>query len=221
MPPISTEQTTQQPTTEKAIVEDPSGPQQVSSQTTVPEWVVKGPAEPGTSAMNAKPAEGNTSASRVTEQTEEQWPEVRAHTTFINAATRGKAVVITDAADAGLAPRPEEDEVEEVLGHPQDKRQHVYVSRWRNDQWVVHEEIPEVEETKKVERAAKRLVTEVQVGFAHHLISLSSQAILLSYLHTGLNEDRKVPQEMLLPDRGDHCKQQGADGGGGMLAPTT
>ena len=51
--------------------------------------------------------------------------------------------------------------MEEVLGHPQDKRQHVYVSRWRNDQWVVHEEIPEVEETKKVERAAKRLVTEV------------------------------------------------------------
>ena len=61
---------------------------------------------------------------------------------------------------------PEEDEVEEVLGRPQDKRQHVYVSHWRNDQWVVHEEIPEVEETMKVERAAKRLVTEVQVCFA-------------------------------------------------------
>ena len=42
----------------------------------------------------------------------------------------------------------------------------MYVSRWRNDQWVVHEEIPEVEETQKVEQAAKRLVTEVQVGFA-------------------------------------------------------
>ena len=78
--------------------------------------------------------------------------------------------MITDAADARPAPGPEEepekDEVEEVLGHPQDKRQHVYVSRWRNDQWVVHEEIPKVEETKKVERAAKRLVTEVQVSFA-------------------------------------------------------
>jgi hypothetical protein len=35
------------------------------------------------------------------------------------------------------------------------------VSRWRNDQWVVHEEIPEVEETLKVERVVKRLVTEV------------------------------------------------------------
>ena len=78
-------------------------------------------------------------------------------------------MVITDAADAGPAPglkeEPEEDEVEEVLGSPQDKRQHVYVSRWRNDQWVVHEEIPEVKKTKKVERAAKRLVTEVQVSF--------------------------------------------------------
>ena len=115
------------------------------------------------SAPSAKLAKGNTSASRVIEQTEEQWPEVRAQTTFIDAAARGKAVVITDAADAGLAPGPEEepkeDEVEEVLGHPQDKRQHVYVSHWRNDH--IHEEIPEVEETKKNERVAKRLVTEV------------------------------------------------------------
>ena len=132
--------------------------------------MVEGPAEPSTGAPSAKLAEGNTSASRVIEQTEEQRPEVRAQTTFTDAAARGKAVVITDAADAGPAPRPEEepeeDEVEEVLGHPQDKRQHVYVSRWRNDQWVIHEEVPEVEETKKVERAAKRLVMEVQVSLA-------------------------------------------------------
>ena len=131
--------------------------------------MVEGPAETSKNALSAQPTEGNTSASRVTEQTEEQRPEVRAQTTFTDVAARGKAVVITDAADAGPAPgpeeEPEEDEVEEVLGHPQDKRQHVYVSRWRNDQWVVHEEIPEVEETKKVERAVKRLVTEVQVSF--------------------------------------------------------
>ena len=84
--------------------------------------MVEGPAEPGTSAPSAKPAEGNTSALRVIEQTEEQRPEVRAQTTFTGAAARGKAVVITDAADAGPAPgpeeEPEEDEVEEVLGHP-------------------------------------------------------------------------------------------------------
>ena len=106
----------------------------------------------------------------VTEQTEEQRLEVRAQSMFVDAVARGKAIAITEAANAGAAPRleeePEEDEVEEVLGRPQDKRQHVYVSRWWNDQWVVHEEIPEVEETKKVERVAKRLVTEVQVGFA-------------------------------------------------------
>ena len=84
--------------------------------------MIKEPAELGTSASSTKPAEGNTSASRVTEQTKEQRPEVRAQTTFTDAAARGKAVVITDAADAGPAPRPEEepeeDEVEEVLGHP-------------------------------------------------------------------------------------------------------
>ena len=78
--------------------------------------------------------------------------------------------MIAEATNSGLAPiteeEAEEDEVEEVLGHPQDRRQHVYVSRWRNDQWVVHEEIPEVEETMKVERAAKLLVMEVQVSFA-------------------------------------------------------
>ena len=77
--------------------------------------------------------------------------------------------MITETANSRPAPLPEveaeDDGVEEVLGHPQDKRQHVYVSRWRNDQWVMHEEIPEVEETMKVERAAKRLVTEVQVCF--------------------------------------------------------
>ena len=169
-PPISVEQTAQQPTIEEPIVENPSRPQQASSQTTVPEQVVEGPAEPGKSALSAKATEGNTLASRITEQTEVQQPEVRAQTTSTNAAAHGKAVVITDAADAGPAPgpeeEPEEDEVEEVLGHLQDKRQHVYVSCWWKDQWVIHEEIPEVEETKKVEWAAKRLVTEVQVSFA-------------------------------------------------------
>ena len=121
-------------------------------------------------ALSAKPTEGNTSASRVIDQTEEQQPEVGAQSTFVNAAARGKAIVIAEAAKARPAPRseeePEEDKVEEVLGHPQDKRQHVYVSHWRNDQWVIHEEIPEVKETKKVKRAVKRLATEVQVGFA-------------------------------------------------------
>ena len=75
------------------------------------------------------------------EQTEVQRPGLRAQTTSTNAVAHGKAMVITDAADAGPTPGPEEepkeDKVEEVLGHPQDKQQHVYVSRWQNDQWVV------------------------------------------------------------------------------------
>ena len=88
-----------------------------------------------------------------------------AQNTLADATARGKAIVVAETTISGLAPPPEqeaeEDEVEEILGHPQDKRQHVYVSRWRNDEWVMHEEILEVEETLKVERAAKRLVIEV------------------------------------------------------------
>ena len=166
-PPVSSEQTAQQSAIEEPIAEDLSVPQQTSSQTIVPEQGVEGRAKPSTSAPSAKPAEGNTSASRVIDQTEEQQPKVGAQSTFVHVVARGKAIVIVEAAKARPAPRseeePEEDEVEEVLGRPQDKRQHVYVSRWRNDQWVIHEEISEVKETKKVERAAKRLVTEVQV----------------------------------------------------------
>ena len=150
---------------EEPIAESPPEPQQTSGQTTVPEQVVERRAEPSTSAPSTNPAEGDTSAPGVTGQTEEWRPKSRAQSTLVDAAARGKAIVITEATNSGPAPLPEEeaeeDEVEEVLGHPQDKRQHVYVSRWRNDQWVVHEEILEVEETMKVERAAKRLVMEV------------------------------------------------------------
>ena len=93
-----------------------------------------------------------------------------AQSTFADTTAYGKAIVIAETANSRPAPLPEqeaeEDEVEEVLGCPQDRRQHVYVSRWRNDQWVMHEEIPEVEETMKVERAAKCLETEVQVCLA-------------------------------------------------------
>ena len=70
-PPISAEQTAQRPTIEEPIVEDPSGPKQTNSQTIVPEQIVEERAKPSMSASSAKPAEGNTSASRVTEQTKE------------------------------------------------------------------------------------------------------------------------------------------------------
>ena len=48
--------------------------------------------------------------------------EARAQSTFIDAVARGKAIVITEATNSRPAPLPkeeaEEDEVEEVLGHP-------------------------------------------------------------------------------------------------------
>ena len=164
-----TERTAQQPDVEEPIKENPPEPQQMSSQTTVPEQLVEERAEPSTSAPSTTPAEGDTSAPRGPDQAEEQQPEV-AKSTLADATARGKAIVVTETTNSRQVPLPEqeaeEDEVEEVLGHPQDRRQHVYVSRWRNDQWVVHEEIPKVEETMKVEREAKRLVTEVQVCFA-------------------------------------------------------
>ena len=72
-------------------------------------------------------------APREPDRAEEQQPEV-AQNASADATARGKAIVIAKAANSGPAPLPEheaeEDEVEEVLGHPQDKRQHVYVSRW-------------------------------------------------------------------------------------------
>ena len=135
----------------------------------VPEQLVEKRAEPSTSAPSTNPAEGDTLAPRGPDQAEEQQPEV-AQSTLADATARGKAIVVAETMNSRPAPPPEqeakEDEVEEILGHPQDKRQHVYVSRRWNDEWVMHEEIPEVEETLKVERAAKRLVTEVQVCLA-------------------------------------------------------
>jgi len=108
-------------------------------------------------------------APREPDRAEEQQPEL-AQNTLADATARGKAIVVAETTISGPAPPPEqeaeEDEIEEILGRPKDKRQHVYVSRRRNDEWVMYEEIPEIEETQKVERAAKRLVTEVQVCLA-------------------------------------------------------
>ena len=93
-----------------------------------------------------------------------------AQSVLADATACRKALVVVESADSRPAPPPkqegEEEEVEEVLGRLQDRPQHVYVSRYRNDEWVMHEEILEVEETLRVERAAKRLVTEVQAYLA-------------------------------------------------------
>jgi len=57
-----------------------------------------------------------------------------------------------------------DDEVEEIQGRPQDGRQHVYVWCQRGDHFIGHEELAEMEEAARVERAAKRLVDEVKVS---------------------------------------------------------
>ena len=107
---------------EEPIAESPPEPQQTSSQTTVPEQVVEGRAEPSTSALSTNPTEGDTSALGVTGQTEERWPELRPQSTLVDAAAHGKAIVIAEATNSGPAPVPEEeaeeDKVEEVLGRP-------------------------------------------------------------------------------------------------------
>ena len=154
--PTTAGQTAQQPAVEEPIPGTPPGPQQADDQTPVPEQ--------NTSAPSTNPDEADTTAPRELDLAEGQQPEV-ARNMVADATARGKALVVVESANSRPVPPPEqeaeEDEVEEVLGHPQDRRQHVYVSRYRNDEWVMHEEIPEVEETLRVERAAKHLVTEV------------------------------------------------------------
>ena len=151
---------------EEPIVGTPPGPQQADDQTSVPEQLVEKTAEQSTSAPSTDPTEADTLAPRESDLAEEQQPEV-AQSTLADPTARGKAMVVVESVDSRPAPPPEkeaeEEEVEEVLGRPQDRRQHVYVLHWRNDEWVMHEEIPEVEETLRVERVAKRLVIEVQV----------------------------------------------------------
>ena len=53
--------------------------------------------------------------------------------------------------------------MEEIQGRPHDGHQHIYVWHQRGDHWSGHEEIAEVEEAERVERAAKRLVSNVKV----------------------------------------------------------
>ena len=132
--PAMAERTAQQLAMEEPVEENPPEPQQTSGQTTVPEQLVEERAEPNTSAPSTTPAEGDTSAPRGPDQAEEQQPEV-AKSTLADAMARGKAIVVAETTNSRPAPPPEQEaEVEEILGHPQDKRQHVYVSRWQNDQ---------------------------------------------------------------------------------------
>ena len=83
--------------------------------------------------------------------------------------SRGKGPLIPVTTAGGSAEGEEaqaapDDEVEEIQGRPHDGRQHVYVWRQRGDHFIGHEELVEIEEAARVERAAKRLVDEVKVS---------------------------------------------------------
>jgi len=77
---------------------------------------------------------------------------------------------VTPATTAGGSAANEEtqaatdDDMEEIEGRPRDGRQHVYVWRQRGDHFIRHEELAEMEEATRVERAAKHLVDEVKVS---------------------------------------------------------
>jgi hypothetical protein len=59
------------------------------------------------------------------------------------------------------AAKSDDDVIEEIKGHPQDRRQHVYICHECGDHYVCHEEISIDEETERVERAARWLIGEV------------------------------------------------------------
>ena len=76
------------------------------------------------SAPSTNPAEAGTLAPTEPVQAEEQQPGL-AQSTLADAMARGKAMVVAVTADSRPAAPPEqeaeEDEVEEILGRPQDK----------------------------------------------------------------------------------------------------
>ena len=74
------------------------------------------------------------------------------------------ATTARGSAEGEEARTASDDEVEEIQGRPQDGRQHVYVWRQRGDHFIGHEELAEMEEAARVERAAKRLVDEGKVS---------------------------------------------------------
>ena len=122
--PAMAERTAQQLALEELVEESPLEPQQTSGPTTVPEQLVERRAEPSTGALSTNPIEGDTSVPRASDQTEEQQPEV-AQSTLADATAHGKAIVVAETTDSRPVLPPEqeakEDEVEEILGRPQDK----------------------------------------------------------------------------------------------------
>jgi hypothetical protein len=89
---------------------------------------------------------------------------------LLDAVAKGKLVVMSSItglnqgrkqAGAKQAIEFDDDIVEEIQGHLQDGRQHVYIYREHGDHYIYHEEISIDEETVRVEQATKRLIEEV------------------------------------------------------------
>jgi hypothetical protein len=81
----------------------------------------------------------------------------------------------------------DDDVVEDIQGHPQDGWQHVYIYHKRGHHYVCHEEISIDEETERVERAARRLIREVQVSttsrnHCYRAIQICSLTYMVLYL---------------------------------------
>jgi hypothetical protein len=89
---------------------------------------------------------------------------------LLDTVAKGKLVVMSSItglnqgrkqAGAKQAIEFDDDIVEEIQGHLQDGRQHVYIYREHGDHYIYHEEISIDEETVRVEQATKRLIEEV------------------------------------------------------------
>jgi hypothetical protein len=103
-----------------------------------------------------------------------------------DAATRGKSVAMLptirlsqeqEQAGAKQATESDDDVIKEIQGHPQDGWQHVYICRECEDHCICHEELSIDEETERVERAARRLIREVQVSVLMKMASTINGAL--------------------------------------------
>ena len=119
---------------------------------------------------------------------------------------KGPVIPVTTAGGSGEgeeAQATSDNEVEEILGRPQDGRQHVFVWRQRGDHFIGHEELAETEEAARVERAAKRLVEEVKVSvlvFCQNVYVLLFVCFTIRIILAGRNEDGEVLKMVLRPN---------------------
>ena len=122
--------------------------------------------------------------------------------------SRGKGPLISVTVAGGSTEGEEaqaasDGEVEEIQGRPHDGRQHIYIWHQRGDHWVGHEDITETEEAARVERAAKRLVSEVKVSgliFCCNMHIPWFTHCVVCWISVGRDENGEVPETVLRPN---------------------